>query len=152
MERITISLDSDLASDFDALIRERGYASRSEAIRDVLRGHLQHWTQQRHATGHCIATLSFVYNHHERDLGERLKRLQHEHHDLTVSSMHAHLDHEQCIETLILQGRIDAVRRFAESLTAERGVRHGQLNLIPVDRGASHRHGGAAHQHLKPRH
>jgi CopG family nickel-responsive transcriptional regulator len=152
MERITISLASDLASDFDALIRERGYANRSEAIRDVLRSHLQQRAQQRDASGHCIATLSFVYNHRERDLGERLKRLQHEHHDLTVSSMHAHLDHEQCVETLILQGRIEAVRRFCESMIAERGVRHGQMNLVPVDRGTTHRHGGAMHQHLKPRH
>lgn len=152
MERITISLDSDLARDFDALIGERGYASRSEAVRDVLRSHLQQWIQQRDASGACIATLSFVYNHHTRDLGERLKRLQHKHHDLTVSSMHAHLDHDQCIETLILQGPIDAVRRFAESMIAERGVRHGQLNLIPVERSSRHRHGGAAHQHLKPRH
>lgn len=152
MERITISLDSDLANDFDALIRERGYASRSEAIRDLLRGHLQQWAQQRDADGHCIATLSFVYNHEARDLGERLKRLQHEHHELTVSSMHAHLDHDQCIETLILQGRIERVRRFAEAMIAERGVRHGQLNLIPVDRGRKHRRGGIRHQHLRPRH
>ncbi len=152
MERITISIDTDLANDFDKLIRERGYASRSEAVRDLLRAHLQQWVQQRNGGGYCIATLSFVYNHQERDLGERLTRLQHRHHDLTVSSMHAHLDHEQCIETLILRGRIAAVRQFAEAMVAERGVRHGQLNLISVDRGTTHRHGGAAHHHLKPRH
>lgn len=152
MERITISLDSELSAEFDDLVRGKGYASRSEAMRDVLREHLLEWSAQRNRASPCIATLSFVYNHHERDLGERLKRLQHEHHDLTVSSMHAHLDHDQCIETLILQGRSDAVRRFAESIIAERGVRHGQLNLIPVERGATHRHGGHRHQHLKPRH
>lgn len=152
MERITLSLDADLAAEFDALVRDKGYASRSEAMRDVLREHLLADSTRRGRAHPCIAALSFVYNHHERDLGERLKRLQHEHHDLTVSSMHAHLDHDECIETLILQGRSDAVRRFAESIMAERGVRHGQLNLIPVARGDAHRHGGSRHQHLKPRH
>lgn len=153
MDRFTISLDSELASDFDALIRERGYASRSEAVRDVLRGHLQNRTARRDQSGHCIATLSYVYNHHERELCERLNRLQHDHHDLTVSTMHAHLDHEQCIESVILKGRTDAVQRFADLIIAERGVRHGHLNLVRVDLGASHKHdGGAVHQHLKPRH
>ena len=151
LERVTISLDTELARDFDALIRTHGYASRSEAVRDLLRAHLRLRTARRDGSGSCIATLSYVYNHHERDLGERLKRLQHDHHDLTVSSMHAHLDHEECIETLILQGRIDAVQRFADALVAERGVRHGQLNLIPTEHGASHSHGGRAHRHLKPR-
>lgn len=151
MERVTISLDADLTRDFDTLIRAKGYASRSEAVRDVLRAHLRLRAAHRDGSGHCIATLSYVYNHHERDLGERLKRLQHDHHDLTVSSMHAHLDHEECIETLILQGRIDAVQRFADALMAERGVRHGQLNLIPVQTGSPHSHGGRTHRHLKSR-
>jgi CopG family transcriptional regulator, nickel-responsive regulator len=151
MERVTISLDADLTRDFDALIRTKGYSSRSEAMRDVLRAHLRLRAQHSDGTGQCIATLSYVYNHHERDLGERLKRLQHDHHDLTVSSMHAHLDHDECIETLILQGRIDAVQRFADALMAERGVRHGQLNLIPVATGVAHSHGGRTHRHLKSR-
>jgi CopG family nickel-responsive transcriptional regulator len=151
MERVTISLDADLAHAFDALIRAKGYASRSEAVRDLLRAQLRLRTAHRDGSGSCIATLSYVYNHHERDLGERLKRLQHDHHDLTVSSMHAHLDHEECIETLILQGRIDAVQRFADALIAERGVRHGQLNLIPTEHGDAHSHGGRPHRHLTPR-
>lgn len=151
MTRVTISLDADLTRDFDALLRTKGYSSRSEAMRDVLRAHLRLRSQHGNGAGQCIATLSYVYNHHERDLGERLKRLQHDHHDLTVASMHAHLDHQECIETLILQGRIDAVQRFADALSAERGVRHGQLNLIPVQAGASHSHGGKAHRHLKSR-
>jgi CopG family nickel-responsive transcriptional regulator len=151
MERVTISLDADLTRDFDAMIRAKGYASRSEAVRDVLRAQLRLRTAHRDGSGSCIATLSYIYNHHERDLGERLKRLQHDHHDLTVSSMHAHLDHQECIETLILQGRIDAVQRFSDALMAERGVRHGQLNLIPTEHGAPHSHGGRAHRHQKPR-
>jgi CopG family nickel-responsive transcriptional regulator len=152
MDRFTISLDRELAQEFDELIRERGYASRSEAVRDVLRAHLQKRSERRGQTGHCIATLSYVYNHHERELCERLNRLQHDHHDLTVSTTHAHVDHDQCIENVILKGRTDAVRRFADLIIAERGVRHGHLNLVRVDLGQSHKHGGAIHQHLKPRH
>ena len=121
-------------------------------MRDVLRSHLQKSAIRQDAKGSCIALLSYVYNHHERDLCDRLLRLQHEHHDLTVSSSHAHLDHEQCMESVILKGRIEAVRRFADTLIAERGVRHGQLNLVPVHLGPSHQHGGRAHQHLKPKH
>lgn len=152
MERFTISLDRELASAFDDLIRERGYANRSEAVRDLLRSHLQRSAIRQDTSGSCIAFLSYVYNHHERELCDRLLKLQHDHHDLTVSSTHALLDHEQCMESVILKGRIDAVRRFAELLIAERGVRHGQLNLVPVDLGPAHQHGGRAHRHLKPKH
>lgn len=152
MERITISLDAELARAFDDLIRERGYANRSEAVRDLLREQLRVRPGRGPADGACIATLSFVYGHHERELGERLTAMQHEHHDLVVSGMHVHLDHEQCLETLILKGPLDQVRRFAEALIAERGVRHGQVNLVPVESSPEHRHGGVRHRHLKPRH
>ena len=152
MERFTISLGKDLAEAFDSWIAERGYTTRSEAVRDLLRSHLQSRAEPRHERGHCIASLSYVYNHHERELAERLTRLQHDHHELTIATTHAHLDHDNCIETLILKGRADAVRRFADLLIAERGVRHGQLNLVSVERGAAHVHDGKAHRHLKPRH
>lgn len=156
MERFTISLDDRLAGEFDRLIAERGYGNRSEAVRDILRVHLDRLREQQHGDGPCIANLSYVYNHHERDLGERLTQLQHDHHDLTLSTMHAHLDHDHCIETVILKGPASVVRRFADQLTAERGVRHGQLNLVMLeaDRSHSHRHGrgSAGHSHLKPSH
>ena len=91
MERFTISLDEKLANAFDSLIKERGYATRSEAVRDILRHHLQQSAEKRSTKGICVANLSYVYNHHERDLAERLTGIQHAHHDLTISSMHAHL-------------------------------------------------------------
>lgn len=150
MDRFTISLDENLASSFDDLIKERGYATRSEAVRDILRTSLQQSREQRDVKGACVANLSYVYNHHERELSERLAAIQHAHHDLTISSMHAHLDHEQCLETVMLKGAARQVRRFAQQIIAERGVRHGQLNLISVDFGRSHRHGGEIHRHLKP--
>jgi CopG family nickel-responsive transcriptional regulator len=153
MERFTISLDENLATEFDELIKERGYANRSEAVRDILRTHLQQSAEKRDGKGSCVANLSYVYNHHERDLAERLTSIQHAHHDLTVSTMHAHLDHEQCIETVVLKGPVKRVRDFAEEVIAERGVRHGSLNLVLVELGAPHTHGGTthSHRHLIPR-
>ena len=159
MERITISLDAELAAEFDRLIAERGYRNRSEAVRDLLRAQLEQARQKRGETTHCVANLSYVYNHHERDLAERLTSLQHGQHDLTVATLHAHLDHENCLESVVLRGPTAAVRSFADALIAERGVRHGQLNLIDVevDAGRAHGHGyrpagsGHGHVHLKPK-
>jgi len=168
MERFTISLEQDLAEDFDRLIRERGYTNRSEAVRDMLRAALERHRAERDEGAHCVASLSYVFNHHARELADRLTGLQHAHHDLCMSTTHVHLDHDDCLETLLLRGPTAAVRRFADVLTAERGVRHGQLNLIAVDvsgRSAKYAHAQAAahahshgarghvhpHVHLKPR-
>jgi CopG family transcriptional regulator, nickel-responsive regulator len=158
MERFTISIDEDLAREFDALIAHRGYSNRSEAFRDLLRSHLESLRMDGGVGGYCVANLSYVYNHHERDLAERLTELQHSHHDLTVATMHAHLDHDNCLESVILKGPTEQVRVFADALTAERGVRHGQVNVVSVevDHGR-HSHGyvphgkAASHLHLKPR-
>lgn len=149
MQRFTISLDDNLAAEFDALIAQRGYANRSEAVRDLLRSHLDRLREARDANAPCVANLSYVYNHHERELAERLTKLQHAHHDLTISTMHAHLDHDHCIESVILKGPARAVRQFADALAAERGVRHGLLNLVTVERSAPARH---HHHHLTPKH
>jgi CopG family nickel-responsive transcriptional regulator len=162
MERFTISLDAELAREFDVLIAARGYQNRSEAVRDLLRQQLEAHSLQRDESSHCVASVSYVYNHHELDLAARLARLQHAHHDLTVSTMHAHLDHEHCIETVILRGSTAQVRQFAEQMTAERGVRHGALNLIAAEEHSGHVHDDDSatakagqhayrHVHLKPR-
>ncbi len=140
MERFTISLDETLARSFDSLIRERGYANRSEAVRDLIRRELEARRIEREEAPHCVASLSYVYNHHERRLAERLTDLQHHAHDVVVSSMHVHLDHDNCLETLFLRGHTEEVRAFAEKLSAERGVRHGTLNLIPVESEGPHHH------------
>ena len=160
MERFTISLDSALAREFDALIKARGYSNRSEAVRDMLRTQLEGLRRERGDARHCVANLSYVYNHHERELAERLTQLQHDHHNLSVSTMHAHLDHEHCIESLILRGPTAEVRKFADALTAQRGVRHGQLNMVSVDIESDrhpHPHEGHEtghthrHEHIRPK-
>ncbi len=140
MERFTISLDETLAAAFDSLIRDRGYANRSEAVRDMIRRELEARRIEKEEAPHCVASLSYVYDHHERRLAERLTDLQHHAHDVVVSSMHVHLDHDNCLETLFLRGHTDEVRGFAEKLSAERGVRHGTLNLIPVESEGPHHH------------
>jgi CopG family nickel-responsive transcriptional regulator len=102
-----------------------------------------------------VASLSYVYNHHQRDLGERLTAAQHEHHDLVVATMHVHLDHEHCLETTVLKGSTAAVHRFADRIKAERGVRHTAINSITVEPGDKHLgtgpHQHRGHMHLIPR-
>jgi CopG family nickel-responsive transcriptional regulator len=154
MERFTISLDDKLAHAFDHWIADKGYANRSEAVRDLFRAELERTRQSSAQSLDCVACLSYVFNHHERDLSERLTRLQHAHHDLSVSTLHAHLDHDHCIETVILRGPTAQVQQFADAVCAERGVHHGKLNLISVDTHHSHQHaagdGHAVHLHIKP--
>jgi CopG family nickel-responsive transcriptional regulator len=155
MERITMSIDEALAAEFDALIRRRGYASRSEAMRDLLRREVEANRVAYEARSYCVASLSYIYNHHERELAERLTETQHAHHDLVVAAMHVHLDHDNCLETVALKGSTAAVRGFADGLSAQRGVRHAQINLITVTTGDEHRGSGwhqhRGHAHLIPR-
>ncbi len=145
MKRLTMSLDDDLADAFEALVREQGYGNRSEAFRDLLRRDLGQVRRVERPDGPCIATLSYLYNHHQRQLATRLVDMQHDHHELTVSSTHAHLDHDYCIETVILRGRSDKVQSFAQKMMAQPGVSHGYLHLVPV--AIRHTHG---HDHLEP--
>jgi CopG family transcriptional regulator, nickel-responsive regulator len=154
MERVTISLDESLLEEFDAYIKRKGYENRSEAMRDLLRQQLE---QDRLAEGraeHAAACVSYVYNHHQRELARRLTRAQHAHHDLMLSTLHVHLDHENCLEVVILRGHTGEVRRFAEATMAETGVRHGNLHLVPAEMiDSTHRHGpeDEGHQHLHTR-
>jgi CopG family nickel-responsive transcriptional regulator len=151
MERVTISLDEDLLEAFDAFNRRRGYENRSEAIRDLLRLRLEEDRVERDAAPYGIGCLSYVYNHHQRELARRLTQSQHAHHDLMMSTLHVHLDHENCLEVVLVRGETGAVRRFSEATIAETGVRHGHLHLISADLDQSHHHhhhhDGTPHDH-----
>lgn len=157
MERVTISLDEGLLAEFDDFIRRKGYENRSEAIRDLVRRRLQDDALERRAATYAVASLSYVYNHHQRDLSRRLTQAQHHSHDLVLSTLHVHLDHENCLEVIMLRGLAEHVRGFAESIMAETGVRHGSLNLIPVEMTEAahdHDHGhdhAALHVHSRPK-
>ncbi|MGH8446735.1 MAG: nickel-responsive transcriptional regulator NikR [Solimonas sp.] len=144
MERFTISLEQKLAGAFAALMKRRGYRNRSEAVRDLIRQELERGQDAARSGAYCVATLSYVYNHHERELSKRVMSLQHEHHDICVSTMHAHLDYDHCVECIILKGPAAEVRRFAEGVMAEPGIHHGSLKLVSADAA------GHDHRHLHP--
>ena len=131
MQRLTISIEDDLAADFEALARARGYDNRSEAIRDLMRRELGQAAASARPDGPCVASLTYLYDHHERTVTARLGDAQHDHHDLTVSTMHAHLDHDLCLETVFLRGPVAQVEAFAQRVLAQRGVLHGNLHLVP---------------------
>lgn len=151
MERITMSLDSVLADLFDNFIAEHGYTNRSEAMRDLIRQQLEKEQLEKSGDGYCVATLSYVYNHHELELASRITKVHHNHHELTLSSMHVHLDHDNCLEISIMRGPVNIVRNTANAIMAERGVRHGKLSMVPIDVSeVSHTHGGQPHSHSRP--
>jgi CopG family nickel-responsive transcriptional regulator len=153
VQRVTISLDDDLATRFDAIVREQHYASRSEAVRDLVRQSVDAARLAADA-GTCVANLSYVYDHRTRALAARLLDLQHAHHDLVVATTHIALDHEASLETVLLRGPVMAVRGLANEIIAERGVRFGRLNLISVDANDDHAepppHHHHDHRHLSP--
>lgn len=159
MERITISLDDELLAEFDRYMQEKGYSNRSEAIRDLVRERLERKRLAEEQSGRCIASLSYIYNHHERELVRRLTDAQHASHDLVRSTLHVHLDHENCMEIAVLEGEISVVRRFADAVMAQTGVRHGKLSAVPVEARSTgkhvylhHSHGGQEpHSHIKPK-
>ncbi|WP_292992882.1 nickel-responsive transcriptional regulator NikR [Nitrosomonas sp.] len=151
MERFTISMDDQLFEQFDKLAHARGYDNRSEAIRDLIREYLETSRLQKDNKGYCIATLSYIYNHHERDLASQVTSAHHHHHDLTLSSMHVHMDHDNCLEVTILRGTIQDVRLFANQVIATNGVRHGKLHIVPIELAQeSHSHSAVAHTHSSP--
>lgn len=147
-QRVTITLDDDTAAALDGFMARRGYANRSEAMRDLLHGGLARAAEEAaDPPGDCVAVVSFVYDHAERELGRRLMDAQHAHHDIGVATLHAHLDAQHCVEVALLRGKARAVRPFAEALIAERGVRLGRLNLMPAPGAASGAASGAGHAH-----
>ncbi len=140
MQRVTVSLDEAETAAFDALVSEQGYASRSEAVRDLIRRTVDERRLRSRGDGACVANLSYVYDHHLPTLVRRLTTLQHDRHDLVVATTHVHLDHTNCLESAMLKGPVAAVRALAESIEATSGVRFATLNLIsaPGDNASGH--------------
>lgn len=115
-----------LAEQFDAIIRRRGYTNRSEAIRDIIRNYMveQEWETRE---TEVVGTVSLVYDHHTRELGDVLTDLQHKRHDAVLCSQHVHLDEHNCLEVIVLKGSPREIRQIADALIGTRGVKHGQL-------------------------
>jgi CopG family nickel-responsive transcriptional regulator len=156
MQRITVTVDEDLSKEFQAFMVRRGYSNRSEAFRDLLRDRIERDRFAEASAPACVGCLTYVYGHSERQLPRRLVEAQHARHDLTVTTLHLHLDHENCMEAVILRGPTEEVTAFAAGVTAQRSVRHGHLWLVPVvlEEGSHPRHGhgtsGEPHLHSRP--
>ena len=126
LERFGVSMERALLTAFDELTRSRGYKSRSEAIRDIIRDYLvsTEWEDSEHEV---VATLTLVYDHARHELAEKLTSSQHEHHTRIVCSTHVHIDEHNCLEIVVLRGPAGEVRALADRLTATRGVKHAKL-------------------------
>ena len=133
LERFSISMSSELLRKFDAHSRQKGYANRSEAVRDLVRNALveERWTR---SDVKVAATVTLVYDHHTRELAERLAEVQHHHGALVVATTHVHLDNDNCLEVVILRGRAGKVRHLAEHLIAQKGVKHGRATYTTEGR------------------
>ncbi len=126
--RFGISLENALLDRFDARIRKKGYANRSEAIRDLIRDSLvsEEWES---TTAETVGTLTIVYSHDVRELTDTLTDLQHHHHNAIISSMHVHLDEHNCLEVIIVKGRAKDIKSIADRLIGTKGVKHGKLTV-----------------------
>ncbi len=157
MQRTTITLDDDLMASLDEFMADRKYANRSEAIRDLVRAGLEQSALSGAPDAQCLATAIYVYDHEARELASRLTHAAHDHHDLSIATLHVHLDHESCMEVNVLRGKVGEVRHFADHVIAERGVRNGRLVMVPVsERTETHAHdhrraGPHRHLHVKRR-
>ncbi len=131
LERIGVSLDKKLLSQFDNLIARRGYQSRSEAIRDLIRQQLsdEHLSNPK---AKAVGTVSLVYDHHSVKLMQKLTGLQHSHLLQTICSMHIHLDAHDCMEVIALRGRVGEINKTAESILSHKGVKLGRINLVAI--------------------
>ena len=153
MERITISLDPELASILDQMSEQHGYASRSEAVRDLIRGWHSQEALKRQKKEHCVAYLGYVYDQKDRTVSERISNLEHDHHHLTISSTQLHLDHSNCLEVLFLRGPTKEIQSLCQRIMSQTGVRHGAVQYVPVKvfdhiDGHDHAH-GMPHIHLQ---
>lgn len=125
--RFAVSLDRELLDSFDRVIQKQGYETRSEAIRDLIRDKLvtQDWDEKEETVG----TITLIFNHHLYTLSDDITSKQHEHHSLIISSMHLHLDHDNCLEIIAVKGKGNKIRELANSLISMKGVKHGKLTL-----------------------
>jgi CopG family nickel-responsive transcriptional regulator len=131
LERIGISLDKDLLSQFDALIARQGYQSRSEAVRDLVR---QQLSQERlgDPKSEAVAAVFLVYDHHAANLSEKLISIQHSHLLHAISSLHVHLDEHDCLEIIVLRGQVGEINKVGENILSMKGVKLGRVNLVAV--------------------
>ena len=131
MQRLTFSVDDDLAEDVERLLKARHYKNRSEAFRDLVRREIASDVAES-GNGECVAVVAYAFDHKTRALSNRMVEHQHEHTSLVISSMHVHLNHDTCVEAVVMRGKMRQVRHLAETLIAETGVENGSISIIPI--------------------
>lgn len=130
--RFGVSLEKELLDKFDRLIKEKNYTCRSEALRDLIR---QELVQKQWAQGAEIAgTITLIYDHHKRELVNKLTDIQHDHSGIIISSQHIHLDHDNCLEIIAVKGSPKKAQQLADMLRSVKGVKHGTLNMSTTGR------------------
>lgn len=132
LTRTTLAIEKGLLAKFDRWMAHHGYTNRSEAMRDLVRQALvqQEWSDPM---AKVVATLSIIYDHAAHTLAQELANLQHEDHHAILCSQHVHLDHDRCLEVIILRGSTQSLRRIADAIIAMRGVQAGELTLMSVN-------------------
>jgi CopG family nickel-responsive transcriptional regulator len=143
LSRIGVALDSDLLERFDSLIGRLGYTNRSEAFRDLIRDRLVA-DKLANPKATVVGTVTLIYDHHASGVTETLTEIQHEHHNLVVSTSHAHLDHDSCLEVLLVHGEAKQIELFAGRLIGLKGVQHGRLVMSIAEQTPKHKH---THKH-----
>ncbi len=137
--RFGVAIDGELLAKFDERLERRGYANRSEAIRDLIRNDLVEAEAER--GGEVAGSLTLLYDHHAKDLTEKLTEMQHSLGERVVSSLHVHLDHDHCLEVVVMRGPAGTLKDAADRILATKGVVHGKLTLTGIPAAlASHRH------------
>lgn len=142
--RFGVAMEAPLLTAFDALVEERG-GTRSELLRDLARAEITRAKVLERVD--AVATLTIVYDHHVRDLTERLTEFQHALGEQVRSTLHIHLDHDNCLEVIVMKGRSDELKRAADKLLATRGVKHGGIEIIAQEGPSTHSHGDHVHVH-----
>jgi CopG family nickel-responsive transcriptional regulator len=146
--RFGVSAEEDLLESFDRLASRRGYGNRSEALRDLMRDALVQARIEAHPEkAEVLGSLTLVYDHHARQITDQMAELQHAHHGLVVSVLHVHLSHDDCMEVIVLRGRLKEVRTLADSLLSLKGVKHGKLFLTLPSRRITRRDSTHHHHH-----
>lgn len=133
MQRVTVTIDDEIMTALDLYMTAGGHQNRSEAVRDLVRAGLLHLPSAEDGARECTAALVYVYDHETRQLSRKLTHEHHDHSELSIAALHVHLDRETCLEVSLLKGQKAEVEHFASHIVGERGVRYGQLVIIPAD-------------------
>ena len=144
LARFGVSIEEDLLSAFDRLVEGKGFANRSDALRSMIRSQLLETRIGEDPDAEVIGTISLVYDHGSRELPARLTDMQHRHHRSIVSTLHVHFDAHNCLEVIVVRGRLGDIRAISDSLIGARGVRQGRL-IINAEARADGR--GSRHHH-----